>query len=69
MDRVDDILNELYQPYKERLKKNFEEGFQYLCENGDKYTTRGKLAEAGYDFFTINWLETNSSYEYFLTMS
>ena len=65
-DGVDGILDKVYGPFKNELKKNFEAGFKNLRENEDKYSTRGKLATLNYDYFTIQWLETNSTYEHLL---
>ena len=62
---VDGILDEVFGPFKKQLKENFEAGFQNLRENEDKYSTRGKLAALNYDYFTIEWLETNDTYAYF----
>ena len=59
---ADGILNEVFGPFKQRLKENFEAGFKDLREKEDKYSTRGKLAALGYDYFTIEWLETNNTY-------
>ncbi|MCJ1381525.1 hypothetical protein MMC17_004636 [Xylographa soralifera] len=58
---VDGILNEVFGPFKEDLKTDFEAGFKKLRKNEDKYSTRGKLASLGYDYFTIQWLETNDT--------
>ena len=62
MEGVSSILEKVYGPFKKQLKEDFEKGFKNLCENEDKYSTRGKLSALGYDYFTIQWLETHDSY-------
>ncbi|MCJ1393282.1 hypothetical protein MMC18_006154 [Xylographa bjoerkii] len=58
---ADRILNDVFGPFKADLKNDFEAGFENLCKNEDKYSTRGKLASLNYDYFTIQWLETNGT--------
>lgn len=64
VDRVSEILDEAFDPYKKKLADNFEKGFAELMR-ADDFSTREFLKRGGpdgeqrhYDFFSIQWMET-----------
>lgn len=51
-------MNDAYATYRDKLKRNPELGFRYLMRH-DKFSLRDYLHFIeGYDFETIQWLET-----------
>lgn len=57
---VDAILDEAFGPYKKALQEDWPTGFDKLMKE-DNYSTRQYLRERmnpGYDFFSIQWMET-----------
>ncbi|KAJ5556958.1 hypothetical protein N7494_000873 [Penicillium frequentans] len=61
MEGGDNILKTAFGQYKDALKADFNTGFEKLMKQ-DKYTTREYLRqEMGYDFFSIQYLETTNS--------
>ncbi|KAI9741659.1 MAG: hypothetical protein M1834_000043 [Cirrosporium novae-zelandiae] len=52
------ILNEAFGEYKDALQEDWGTGFKLLLKQ-DQYSTRQYLRERmGYDFFSIQWMET-----------
>lgn len=71
VDNVKTLLDRAYEPFKKAMAADFEEGFELLMQY-DSYTTReflrnpppvknGLRPSKNLDFFTIQWLETNST--------
>ncbi|KAF3105147.1 hypothetical protein TWF569_010210 [Orbilia oligospora] len=68
VDKVDDILEKAFGPYKEALTENFKKGFEKLKEV-DHFSTREFLEKGGpkgddkqkYDAPSIKWMETQTS--------
>ena len=71
VDNVETLLDHAYEPFKKAMAVDFEEGFKLLMRY-DSYTTREVLRNRppvknglgpskDLDFFTIQWLETNST--------
>ncbi|KAK9774570.1 putative L-amino acid oxidase [Seiridium cardinale] len=71
VDDVMHLLNDIYEPFKQEMARDFEAGFKLLMKY-DSYSTREFLAcpppaEDGMtpleplDFFSVQWLETNNT--------
>ncbi|KAA8645834.1 hypothetical protein EYZ11_011931 [Aspergillus tanneri] len=67
VDTWSSILEASFRPYKDEMKKNFEDGFAMLMEV-DNYSTREYLKRpvkpgeiGGYDFYSIQWMETQNT--------
>lgn len=67
VDNIDTILDKAFGPWKEKLKENFNEGFEELM-TVDDMSTREYLKRGGpdgkekkYDFYTIQWAETQNT--------
>ncbi|KAH8817307.1 hypothetical protein F5884DRAFT_722331 [Xylogone sp. PMI_703] len=57
---ADGILAETFEPYRSLLANDFEAGFRLLMEL-DGLSTREFLRKIGFDYHTIQWLETMTS--------
>jgi len=67
VDNVSTLLEGAFGPYKEKLAKNFNEGFKELMKVDD-FSTREFLKRGGpegklpkYDFFSVQWMETQNT--------
>lgn len=68
VDNIDTILDDAFGPWKQKLKANFNKGFEELM-TVDDMSTREYLKRGGpngeedqkYDFFTIQWAETQNT--------
>ncbi|CAM1507624.1 Fc.00g072650.m01.CDS01 [Cosmosporella sp. VM-42] len=66
VDNIGQILDDAFGPYKKKLKENFNEGFKELM-TVDDFSTREYLKRGGpdgekkYDFYTIQWAETQNT--------
>ncbi|KAI2464211.1 FAD/NAD(P)-binding domain-containing protein [Annulohypoxylon bovei var. microspora] len=67
VDNVSKILGEAFDPYKDKLVDNFEDGFAELMKVDD-LSTREFLKRGGpdgkqthYDYFSVQWMETNNT--------
>jgi monoamine oxidase len=67
VDNVDNILKDTFGPYKEALKEDFKKGYKKLMDVDD-FSTREYLKRGGpegkepkYNFFAIQWMETQGT--------
>ncbi|KAG8157463.1 hypothetical protein KVR01_012847 [Diaporthe batatas] len=68
VDDVDKIIGDIFGVFKKRMAENFDSGFKKLMEY-DEFSTReflkrmvsGPLQEKLYNFFAIQWMETQGT--------
>ncbi|KAK4692741.1 hypothetical protein P7C71_g4523, partial [Lecanoromycetidae sp. Uapishka_2] len=61
VDTPEKYVSEVFEPFKDRLRKNWNKGFQALMKY-DQYSVRGFMMSHGItpldDYYSIQWLET-----------